>query len=140
MRIERQRQAQIGVERALVEFVEQNGAHALKRGIVEDHAGKHALGDDLDPGAGGGFRFHAHPQADTLAHLFAKRGGHTVSGGAGGKAPWLQHENAARADETGAHQRQRNPRCFARARRGDQNGARVFRKRRRDLRQDLVNR
>ena len=40
---------QIGIERALVELVEQHRADAGKLGIVKDHASKDALGDDLDP-------------------------------------------------------------------------------------------
>ena len=48
LRVERQREAEIGVEGALVELVEQHRRDALERRIVEDHAGEHALGDDLD--------------------------------------------------------------------------------------------
>ena len=39
LRVEREREAEIGVERALVELVEQHRRDALERGIVEDHAG-----------------------------------------------------------------------------------------------------
>ena len=45
--VERKRQPQIGIERAFVELVEQHRADAGKLGIVKDHAGKDALGDDL---------------------------------------------------------------------------------------------
>ena len=44
------REAEIGVEGALVEFVEQHGGDPIEGGIVEDQAGEHALGDHLDPG------------------------------------------------------------------------------------------
>ena len=50
LRVERQREAEIGIERALVELVEQHRGDAVERGIVEDHAREHALGDDLDAG------------------------------------------------------------------------------------------
>ena len=53
LRVERQRQAEVGVERALVELVEQNPRYAVERGIVEDLTCEHALGDDLDAGAFG---------------------------------------------------------------------------------------
>ena len=46
--VERERKPQIGIERALVELVEQHRADAGKLGIIKDHAGKDALGDDLD--------------------------------------------------------------------------------------------
>ena len=48
LHIARQRQSEIGVERALMEFVEQHGGDALERGIVEDHPREHAFGDHLD--------------------------------------------------------------------------------------------
>ncbi len=38
LRVERQREAKVGVERALVELVEQHRGDAVERGIVEDHA------------------------------------------------------------------------------------------------------
>ena len=50
LRVARQREAEIGIERALVEFVEQHRGDAVERRIVEDHAGEHALGDDFDAG------------------------------------------------------------------------------------------
>ena len=39
LRVEREGEAEVGVERALVELVEQDGRHAVERGIGEDHAG-----------------------------------------------------------------------------------------------------
>ncbi len=48
LHVARQRQAEVGIERALVELVEQHGGDALERGIVEDQAREHALGHDLD--------------------------------------------------------------------------------------------
>ena len=51
LRIARQRKAEIGIERALVEFVEQHRRDALERRIVEDQPREDALGDDLDAGA-----------------------------------------------------------------------------------------
>jgi len=51
-----QRQAEIGVERALVEFVKDHGGDAVEHGIVEDQPGEDAFGDDFDPGAARDFR------------------------------------------------------------------------------------
>ena len=50
LRVERQREAEIGVERALVKLVEQHAGDAGKLGIIENHAREHALGDDFDAG------------------------------------------------------------------------------------------
>ena len=65
------RESEVGVERALVELVEQNSRHALERGIIEDHAGEHALGDDLDPRALRNEAREPHAQADRLTNLLA---------------------------------------------------------------------
>jgi len=48
LRIARQRETEIGVERTLVEFVEQHGRDAGEFGIVEDLAREDSLGDHLD--------------------------------------------------------------------------------------------
>ena len=51
LRVAGQRQTEIGIERALVEFVEQHGGDALEHRIVEDKPGEHPFGDDFDPGS-----------------------------------------------------------------------------------------
>ena len=48
LHVERQCQPEIGIERTLVEFVEQHGGDAGERRIVEDQPREHALGHDLD--------------------------------------------------------------------------------------------
>ncbi len=48
--LERQREAQIGVERALVELVEDHAADAVELGVGLQAAGEDAFGDDLDAG------------------------------------------------------------------------------------------
>ena len=49
LRIARQREAQIGVERTFVKLVEQHGGDAGQFGIVEDLPRENSLGDDFDP-------------------------------------------------------------------------------------------
>ena len=61
LRVARQRQAEIGIQRALVKFVEKNCGDTVEHGIVEDQSREDALGDDLDAGAGGYFGAEAHP-------------------------------------------------------------------------------
>ena len=63
LRVAREREAEIGVERALVEFVEQHRGDAVERRIVEDQPGEDALGDDLDAGLARHLGAEAHPQA-----------------------------------------------------------------------------
>ena len=43
-----EREAEIGVERTLVKFVEQNGRNAIETRIVEYQTREYALSDDLD--------------------------------------------------------------------------------------------
>ena len=71
LRVEREGETKIGVERALVELVEQDGRDPFERGVIEDHAGKHALGHDLDAGALRHEAGQPNAQADRLANLFA---------------------------------------------------------------------
>jgi hypothetical protein len=49
--VDGEREPEIAIEAALVELVEQHSRHAGQGRIVQDHAGEHALGHDLDPGA-----------------------------------------------------------------------------------------
>ncbi len=43
-----QRQAEIGIEGALVELIEQHRRNAFEGRVFDDHARKHAFGHDLD--------------------------------------------------------------------------------------------
>ena len=65
--VEREGKSQVGIERALVELVEQHRADAGKGGIIKDHAGEDAFGDDLDACLRPGFRDHPRAQSDPLA-------------------------------------------------------------------------
>jgi hypothetical protein len=89
-----QREPEIGIERALMEFVEQDGGDAFEHRIVENKPAEHALGDDLDPRARRHFRAEAHAQAYGLADLLAQRFGHAFGGGARRQPPRFQHQDA----------------------------------------------
>ena len=69
--VKREREAEIGVERALMELVEQHRRDPLERGIIENLPREHALGDDLDACALRDKALQAHAQADRLADFFA---------------------------------------------------------------------
>ena len=125
LRVARQREAEIGVERALVEFVEQ---HARRRpssdGIVEDHAGEDAFGDHLDAGPARHLRAEAHAIADRVADLSRRA-----------SPPCARRRRARRAGAAPARgsclplrprlveQHQRHARGLAGAGRRDQHGA-----------------
>ena len=83
-RVERERQAQIGIERALVKLVEQNGGDAGKLGVVDQRAGEHALGHHLDAGLLRHPRIEADAEAHRLADRLAERPRHAGGGGARG--------------------------------------------------------
>ena len=117
------RQAEIGVERALVELVEQDRGDAIEHGIVEDEPGEDAFGEDFDAGFSRELRAEADPQAHRLADAFAERPCHPLRGGARGEPARLKHQDASlvlRPLLAGQHQR--HARRLAGARRGDQHG------------------
>ena len=62
--VERERETEVGIERALMELVEQHRADTGKLGIIEDHSGEDALGDDLDACLRPRFRDHPRAQSD----------------------------------------------------------------------------
>ena len=115
-----ERQAEIGVERAFVELVEQQGRDAVEPGILEHPAREHALGDDLDAGRPRYLGAEAHPIADGLADLFSKRHRHAAGGGAGGEPARLEHDDLAAARPRLLREHQRHPRGLAGARRRHQ--------------------
>ena len=101
LHVERQRQPEIAVEGALMEFVEENGGNPGEFGIVEDHARQNALGDDEDAGSRRCLALHAHGKADGFAGLLAEDFSHAAGGGAGGKPARFEQQNRAVAAPTG---------------------------------------
>ena len=93
LRVARQRQPQIGIERAFVKFVEQHGGDAVQFGIVEDLPREDAFGDDLDPRRARHFRAEADAIADGLADPLAERLRHALGAGARRDPARLQHDD-----------------------------------------------
>ncbi len=91
--VEREGKPQIGIERALVELVEQHRADAGKLGIIEDHAREHALGDDLDARLRPRFRDHPRAQSDAFADALATRSAPCARRRPRGDAARLQHQD-----------------------------------------------
>ena len=93
--VEREGETEIGVERALVELVEDHRADAGQFRIVEDHAGEDPLRDHLDPRRPRDLRAEADAQTHGLAHALAEGGGHALGRAAGSQAPWFEEDDPA---------------------------------------------
>ncbi len=117
-----QGQAQVGVQAALVELVEDHRRHAVQARIVENHPGEHALGHHLDPGPGRDLRLQPDPEPHRLADALAQALGHARGRGPGRQAARLQHDDLAVAHPGLVQQGQRHDRGLARAGRRDQHG------------------
>ncbi len=122
LHVARQRQAEVAVEGALVELVEQNGGDARERGVVEDEAREHALGHHLDARRGRDFGAEAYAVADAGADGFAQRRSHARGRRARGKPARLEHEELFSLRPRLGGEHERNPRGLAGAGRGDQDG------------------
>ena len=140
LRVARQREAQIGIERAFVEFVEQHGGDAGQFGIVEDLPREDAFGDDLDLRRARHFRAEPDAVADGLAGAFAQRLRHPLGAGAGRDPPRLQHDDLLALQPRRVEQRQRHPRGLAGAGRRHQHRGVVARERAGQLVQHGVDR
>ena len=140
LRVERQRKAEIGVERALVELVEEHGGDASEFRVVEDHAGENALSHDLDARLDGDFGLEPHAQTDRLADVFLQRRGEPLRRGAGGEASWFEQDQPAIAAPGRVEQSQRHARGLARAGRRDEHEIGLLAKRSVQLWQDVVDR
>ena len=138
LHVARQRQSEIGVERAFVEFVEQHRGNAVERRIVEHQPREHALGDDLDARALPDLGAEAHAQAHRVADLFAQRGCHARGGGARRQPARLQNENFLAVRPGLIEQHQRHACGLAGARRRHQHGGVARRQRGSQPRQRVV--
>lgn len=78
--VERQRQTEVAIQRALMRLVEQNGGDATKFGIVDRHAGEDSLSNDEDTRCRRLAGIHAHGVANGLADLLAEEIRHATGG------------------------------------------------------------
>ena len=115
--LQRERQAEVGVEAALVELVEDEKADPLERGIGLDQAGEHALGDHLEPGARADPRVPADAVADGRPDRLAELSRHVPCSRARREPPRLEQHDAPPSEPRLVEQRERHPRRLAGARR-----------------------
>ena len=95
LHIQRQRQAEVAAEMALVEFVEQDRTDLFQHRVVLQHAGQDAFGDDFDARARRNLVFEADAVADRATDLLAQLPRHEQRGAAGGDPPWFQQDDLA---------------------------------------------
>ncbi len=116
-RLAGEREAQIGVDAALVELVHDERGDVAQQRVVLQICGQDALGDDEQPGVSAGLPL----EADVPAHLAAQRPaafiGNATRHGPGRDPPRLQQEHAAPV-----HQRRWHARGLAGPRRRRQHG------------------
>ena len=108
LHVEAQRQAQVGVQAALVELVEDHQADALERRVGLQHAGQYALGDDRQPRIAGHPGLEPAAIANGLADRLAAQRGHARGDRAGRQPPWLEHDDAEVAEPGRIEQRERD--------------------------------
>jgi hypothetical protein len=140
LNVERQRKAEIGIQRPLVEFVEDDGGDSGELGIIEDHTGEDALGDNLDPRPGRYPVIQAHAVTDRFAHLLAEQGRHAARRGTCRQPARFQQDDLPFVTPGLAKEMKRYQRRFAGAWRSRKHGSLLLAKRRADIRQHMRNR
>ena len=115
--VERQRQRQVGVQVALMKFIENHQPHAFKRGVRLQPTRENPLGQHFNARC----LRHLGIEADAIAHGFANgfvaQHAHARGGGARREPSRLQHQDRAPGEPRLIEQRQRHQCGLARARR-----------------------
>ena len=104
-----QRQAQVRLQRALVELVEQHRGIVLEHGVVLDQPGQDAFGHHFDLGVRRYPGIQPGPVADGLTRLLAQLPGHVARRRARRQPSRLQHQNLTARPPVRRQQRHRHP-------------------------------
>jgi hypothetical protein len=123
LHVERQRQPEIRIQRALVKFVEDHGGDPGQFGIVEDHSREHAFRHHLDPCARRNPGVEPHPVTDRLADDFPEQGCHPPARSPRCQPSWFEQNDPAVAAPVLVQQVERHQRRLAGAGRGRKHGA-----------------
>ena len=115
LNVEQQRQRQIRLQTALVEFIKDHQPHAGQFGIVLDHARQDPFGHHFEPGIRPDAGFRTHPIADRFAWFFIQQFSQPLRNVARRQATRLQQQNAP-VDTAIVQNLQRQPGRFTRAR------------------------
>ncbi|MNZ51000.1 hypothetical protein D3C78_688010 [compost metagenome] len=78
LHVEQQRQCQIGLQAALMEFIEDHQPHTVKLGIVLQHPGQEPFGHHFQARRRTNARFSTHTITDRFAGLFTEQFGQTL--------------------------------------------------------------
>lgn len=106
-----------------MELIEEHGGNVFQIGIIEDHPGKNALGDDEDAGLCRYLVLKPHAIADRCADLFAHEARHVAGGGARGKPARLKQDDRVVSAPGRIQKMQRNERGFTCTWRRDKDGS-----------------
>ena len=87
-------QGGVGMQAALVEFIEDHQGHAGQLGVLLQHPGQHPFGHYLEPGGRTGPALPSHPQADALPHLLPELARQEAGDIARREASGLEHDDA----------------------------------------------
>ncbi|OMG61388.1 hypothetical protein IL54_4788 [Sphingobium sp. ba1] len=139
LRVEREGEAEIAVEAAFMDLVEQDCGYARQFGVVLNAPDEDALGQHEQAGAGRLLAVHPRRIADRAAGLFAQHFGNPLGRGAGGEAAGGEQEYLSAAPglvEQGWGHRRR----LARAGWRDQHGVAAGAERSQQVGQDVVDR
>ena len=115
-------EAEIGVERALVELVEDHEADAVEPGIGLQAADEEAFSYHFEAGGGAGPALEAHGVTDCFSDLLAEEIGHALRRLAGGEAARLEHQDRSTGEPGLGQQQEGDERGLARAGRCGQHG------------------
>ena len=137
--VEAERERQVGVEAALVKFIEDDEGHAFEPRIRLQASGENPLGDDLDPRRRRDPPLETDRVADGAPHLLAERAGHPARSRDRRQTPRLQHHDAPVRRQC-REKRRRDARGLAGARRGGEHRDTAARECRTQARQSLVHR
>jgi hypothetical protein len=120
--VEGECEADVSLQVALVELVEDHAGDTLERGVVLQHSGQDALGDDLDARARADAGLEARAIADAFAVGFPEQPGHAPGDRARGDAARLQHHDAPVLPPRRIEQHQRHQGALAGPGRGLEHG------------------
>jgi len=107
-RVERERQRQVGIQAALVEFVEDHQTDAFQAWVVLQTTGENAFGDHLDAGPGADLAVEANAIAHRFPDLFPQLAGQPLGSRPRRQPPRFEHQDALPGQPAFIQQRQRH--------------------------------
>lgn len=133
-----ERQADVGVDRALVKFVEHDDGDTVEHGVTSEAPGENALGDNEDAGASTRLLLEAHLKTDGATEFFTALSRHRCSRGTGGHTAGLEQQKLAVAHQARIEQGRGQACGFTRPGRGLDDDGVVASQRSDDRGQDVV--